>query len=154
MAGELAVAGGDHDEARRAFEDAVDSFTAGSAPYDAAVSRLALAGALVALGREERAASEVLAARETFERLGAARDLLRAEGAPRRAVMPEALGELTSRELEVMRLVAQGLSDAEIAERLVVSPHTVHRHVANVRSKLRLPSRAAAVAYASRAGLL
>jgi DNA-binding NarL/FixJ family response regulator len=68
--------------------------------------------------------------------------------------MPEALGELTSRELEVMRLVAQGLSDAEIAERLVVSPHTVHRHVANVRSKLRLPSRAAAVAYASRAGLL
>ncbi len=68
--------------------------------------------------------------------------------------MPEALGELTSRELEVMRLVAQGLSDAEIAERLVVSPHTVHRHVANVRVKLRLPSRAAAVAYASRAGLL
>ena len=154
VAGELAVAGGHHDEARRAFEDAVDSFTAGSAPYDAAVSRLALAGALVALGRDERAASEVLAARETFERLGAARDLLRAEGAPRRAVMPEALGELTSRELEVLRLVAQGLSDAEIAERLVVSPHTVHRHVANVRSKLRLPSRAAAVAYASRAGLL
>jgi ATP/maltotriose-dependent transcriptional regulator MalT len=154
VAGELAAAGGDHEEARRAFEDAVDSFTAGSAPYDAAVSRLALAGALVSLGREERAASEVLAARETFERLGAARDLLRVEGAPRRAVMPEALGELTSRELEVMRLVAQGLSDAEIAERLVVSPHTVHRHVANVRSKLRLPSRAAAVAYASRAGLL
>lgn len=154
VAGELAVAGGHHDEARRAFEDAVDSFTAGSAPYDAAVSRLALAGALVALGRDERAASEVLAARETFERLGAARDLLRAEGAPRRAVMPEALGELTSRELEVLRLVAQGLSDPEIAERLVVSPHTVHRHVANVRSKLRLPSRAAAVAYASRAGLL
>lgn len=154
VAGELAVAGGHHDEARRAFEDAVDSFTAGSAPYDAAISRLALAGALVALGRDERAASEVLAARETFERLGAARDLLRAEGAPRRAVMPEALGELTSRELEVLRLVAQGLSDPEIAERLVVSPHTVHRHVANVRSKLRLPSRAAAVAYASRAGLL
>ena len=154
VAGELAVAGGQHDEARRAFEDAVDSFTAGSAPYDAAVSRLALAGALVALGRDERAASEVLAARETFERLGAARDLLRAEGVPRRAVMPEALGELTSRELEVLRLVAQGLSDPEIAERLVVSPHTVHRHVANVRAKLRLPSRAAAVAYASRAGLL
>ena len=51
-------------------------------------------------------------------------------------------------------LIAQGLSDAEIAERLVVSPHTVHRHVANVRTKLRLPSRAAAVAYATREGLL
>jgi DNA-binding CsgD family transcriptional regulator len=61
---------------------------------------------------------------------------------------------LTARECEVLRLVAQGLSDAEIADRLVVSRHTVHRHVANVRVKLRLPSRAAAVAYASRAGLL
>ena len=50
--------------------------------------------------------------------------------------------------------MAQGLNDGEIAERLVLSPHTVHRHVANVRTKLRLPSRAAAVAYAARAGLL
>jgi DNA-binding CsgD family transcriptional regulator len=54
----------------------------------------------------------------------------------------------------VLTLVAQGLSDAEIAERLIVSPHTVHRHVANVRTKLGLPSRAAAVAYATREGLL
>jgi DNA-binding NarL/FixJ family response regulator len=61
---------------------------------------------------------------------------------------------LTARELDVLRLVAQGLSDAEIAERLVLSQHTVHRHVANVRTKLRLPSRSAAVAYAARAGLL
>lgn len=61
---------------------------------------------------------------------------------------------LTERELEVLRLVARGLSDGEIAERLVVSPHTVHRHVANVRAKLREPSRAAAVASAARRGLL
>jgi DNA-binding CsgD family transcriptional regulator len=54
----------------------------------------------------------------------------------------------------VLQLVAQGLGDGEIAERLVLSPHTVHRHVANVRAKLRLPSRGAAVAYAARAGLL
>jgi DNA-binding CsgD family transcriptional regulator len=46
------------------------------------------------------------------------------------------------------------LSDSEIAERLVLSQHTVHRHVANIRTKLRLPSRAAAVAYAARSGLL
>jgi pimeloyl-ACP methyl ester carboxylesterase/DNA-binding CsgD family transcriptional regulator len=62
--------------------------------------------------------------------------------------------ELTARELEVLRLVAAGLSDAEIAERLVLSPHTVHRHVANIRTKLRLPSRAAAAAHAARSGLL
>jgi pimeloyl-ACP methyl ester carboxylesterase/DNA-binding CsgD family transcriptional regulator len=61
---------------------------------------------------------------------------------------------LTERELEVLRLVGRGLSDAEIAERLVVSPHTVHRHVANVRAKLGEPSRAAAVASAARRGLL
>jgi ATP/maltotriose-dependent transcriptional regulator MalT len=50
--------------------------------------------------------------------------------------------------------VARGLSEGQIPERLVVSPHTVHRHVANVRAKLGEPSRAAAVASAVRLGLL
>lgn len=63
-------------------------------------------------------------------------------------------GELSERELEILRLVAAGLSDREIAEQLVLSPHTVHRHVANIRGKLRLPSRAAAAAHATRHGLL
>jgi pimeloyl-ACP methyl ester carboxylesterase/DNA-binding CsgD family transcriptional regulator len=62
--------------------------------------------------------------------------------------------DLSAREREVLRLVAAGLSDVEIAEKLVLSPHTVHRHVANIRTKLRLPSRAAAVAHAARIGLL
>lgn len=50
--------------------------------------------------------------------------------------------------------MAEGLSNAEIAERLVLSTHTVHRHVANVRSKLDQPSRSAAAATAIRAGLI
>lgn len=62
--------------------------------------------------------------------------------------------DLTRRETEVLGLIASGLSDREIAERLVLSPHTVHRHVANVRTKLGLPTRAAAVAEAARRGLL
>jgi pimeloyl-ACP methyl ester carboxylesterase/DNA-binding CsgD family transcriptional regulator len=62
--------------------------------------------------------------------------------------------ELTKREAEVLGLIASGLSDREIAERLVLSPHTVHRHVANVRTKLGLPTRAAAVAAATKRGLL
>jgi pimeloyl-ACP methyl ester carboxylesterase/DNA-binding CsgD family transcriptional regulator len=62
--------------------------------------------------------------------------------------------DLSRRELEVLRLVALGLGDREIADRLVLSPHTVHRHVANIRTKLRLPSRAAAAAHAARLGLL
>ena len=56
--------------------------------------------------------------------------------------MPEALGDLTARELEVLRLVASGMSDAAVAEKLIVSPHTVHRHVANIRTKLGLSPRA------------
>jgi pimeloyl-ACP methyl ester carboxylesterase/DNA-binding CsgD family transcriptional regulator len=63
-------------------------------------------------------------------------------------------GPLTKREAQVLQLVAEGLSDAEIAARLVVSPHTVHRHVANIRTKLSQPSRAAAAAYAARNGLI
>jgi DNA-binding NarL/FixJ family response regulator len=151
VAGELASASGDHEAARQACEDAVDCFTKGSAPYEAAVARVELARALGALGHVERADAEAQAARETFEMLGAARDLARVE-ALSEGDAPG--GELSPRELEVLALVAQGLSDAEIAGRLVVSPHTVHRHVANIRAKLRLPSRAAAVAYAAREGLL
>jgi pimeloyl-ACP methyl ester carboxylesterase len=74
--------------------------------------------------------------------------------APARQAGAGALDELSTREREVLRLVAQGLSDAQIAEQLVISPHTVHRHVANILAKLRLPTRAAAVAAAARGGLL
>lgn len=72
------------------------------------------------------------------------------EGPPAPASVADAvaLGELSAREREVLGLVAQGLSDAQIAERLVISPHTVHRHVANILAKLRLPTRAAAAARA------
>lgn len=76
-------------------------------------------------------------------------------GAWLRARRPEAEPPgLTERELEVLRLVAAGLNDAAIADQLVLSPHTVHRHVANVRTKLGQPSRAAAVAQAGRLGLI
>jgi pimeloyl-ACP methyl ester carboxylesterase/DNA-binding CsgD family transcriptional regulator len=65
-----------------------------------------------------------------------------------------AAGLLSGREREVLSLVANGLSDREIADRMTVSPHTVHRHVANIRHKLGSGSRAAAVAEAHRLGLL
>jgi DNA-binding NarL/FixJ family response regulator len=61
---------------------------------------------------------------------------------------------LTERELEVLRLAAQGLTDKEIAARLHRSEHTIHRHLANILGKLDLPSRTAAVAYALRQGVL
>ncbi len=74
--------------------------------------------------------------------------------APASEADTDALTDLSAREREVLGLVAQGLSDAQIAERLVISPHTVHRHVANILAKLRLPTRAAAAAAAARVGLL
>ena len=64
------------------------------------------------------------------------------------------LSGLSDREVEVLRLVAQGSSDQEIARQLGLSVHTVHRHVANVRLKLDVPSRAAAAAQATKAGLI
>jgi DNA-binding NarL/FixJ family response regulator len=63
-------------------------------------------------------------------------------------------GELTTRERDVLRLVARGLTDQQIAHDLIVSSHTVHRHVANVRRKLNVSSRAAAVAWAAQHGVV
>jgi len=153
-AARLALVRGYHEEARRASEDAIDRLTESAAPYDTAVARLALARALHALRRPESAAAEARAAREALAALGAARELEEADALLAAEHRADPLGELSRREVEILRLVAAGLGDAEIAERLVLSPHTVHRHVANVRVKLRLPSRTAAVAYAARAGLL
>jgi pimeloyl-ACP methyl ester carboxylesterase/DNA-binding CsgD family transcriptional regulator len=73
---------------------------------------------------------------------------------PQPPTASDGAGDLTKRETEVLTLIASGLSDREIADRLVLSPHTVHRHVANLRTKLGLPTRAAAVAAATKRGLL
>jgi DNA-binding CsgD family transcriptional regulator len=150
----LALARGAHEESRRACEDALDRFGEAGAPYDAAVARLGLARSLAALGRDSAAQAEARAAREAFAALGAIHDAGRADAVLSGTADSEVPGDLTPRELEVLRLVAQGLTSAEIAERLYLSPHTVHRHIANARAKLRMPSRAAAVAYAARVGLL
>jgi pimeloyl-ACP methyl ester carboxylesterase/DNA-binding CsgD family transcriptional regulator len=75
----------------------------------------------------------------------------RAPAPPAAASGPD---ELTPRERDVLRLVAEGKSDADIAQELVLSPHTVHRHVSNILRKLGLHSRAAAAAQAARAGIV
>ena len=73
---------------------------------------------------------------------------------PDAEVPGQAATVLTPRELDVLKLVAQGLSNPDIARRLVLSEHTVHRHLANILRKLGLTSRAAAAAWGTRAGLI
>jgi predicted ATPase/DNA-binding CsgD family transcriptional regulator len=77
-----------------------------------------------------------------------------AAGQARTAVSGEAASVLTARELDVLKLVAQGSSNADIAQRLFLSEHTVHRHLANILRKLDLSSRAAAAAWGVRTGLV
>jgi DNA-binding CsgD family transcriptional regulator len=123
---------------------------------------LQLAHTWLALGRRDPAAIALSGAGTTFEQLGAARHAAAArillqeiDLKPHGPIGPVArLGRLTAREIEVLRLVAQGMNDKEAAARLKLSEHTIHRHVGNILTKTGLPSRAAAVAQAARSGLL
>jgi len=103
-------------------------------------------------GDEERARLELEAARAAFDRLGAeldARTAARLLGGP--ASRP---GGLSDREVQVLRLVASGKSNRQVAAAMVISQHTVSRHLQNIFTKLQVSSRAAATAYAFEHGLL
>jgi DNA-binding NarL/FixJ family response regulator len=121
-----------------------------NAPYLAAQARVLLACAYQALGDEDGAQLEAQAAKACFEQLGAVSDLralaalqARASDAP-----APATGGLSVRELEVLKLVASGKTNKLIARELCLSEKTVDRHVSNILTKLGVPSRAAATAYA------
>ena len=130
----------------RAWEDL-------GAPHEAARARALVGLACRALGDEDGAALALEAAREDFERLGAAPDIAWVDS----IIAPEGTGPahgLTDRELEVLRLVAEGRSNREIAEALTISEHTAARHLQNIFAKLRVSSRTAAVAFAFEHGLV
>jgi ATP/maltotriose-dependent transcriptional regulator MalT len=152
--GTLAAARADHERARTLLEDAVDGFEASGAPFEAARARIELATSLAALGREEAARQEASAALASLVELGAGPEAARARRLLAASAGDASLPQLTPREREVLRLLAEGLTNRRIAGHLVVSEHTVHRHVANILRKLDLSSRTAAAAHAARAGLL
>jgi LuxR family maltose regulon positive regulatory protein len=161
-AGVLAAAGGDLDGARRQLEDAVDLFQQSGAPFEEARARTELACVLERLGRADAATAEANRALHALTQLDAKFEMSRAQAVRDRIVAartvkpasPDAAGGLSKRELEVLKLISSGLSNQAIAERLCISEHTVHRHVANTLSKLNVPSRSAAVAHVARLGLL
>ena len=139
--------------AKRHLDAALREFVRLEMPFETARTRLLLARAL--REREpEVAEAEARAALAVFENLGAYADDTTTLLRDIEAGKPSYPAGLSKRETEVLRLVAQGLSDKEIAARLVLSRHTVHRHVSSILAKLGLRSRTAAATFAARQGLI
>ena len=145
--GAVDLAEGDARSALVALRDAGEGWRALEAPYEAARVGVLVGLVCQALGDGDSAALEWEAARDAFERLGARPDLARIDLL---TASPDASEEhgLTARELEVLRLVASGLSNRDIAKELVISEHTVARHLQNIFAKLGVSSRTAAGAFA------
>jgi DNA-binding CsgD family transcriptional regulator len=145
--GAVALAGGDAEGALVALRRAERLWHDLGVPYAAARARVLVGLACRALGDDDTAALELDAARAVFRQLGATPDVIRVDSLARRTTAGEAHG-LTPRELEVLRLVAAGKSNREISAVLVISEHTVARHLQNIFTKLGVSSRTAASAFA------
>lgn len=148
--GAVALALGEPGEALTTLQTSCRIWLELNAPYEVARVRALMAVAYRELGSTDSAALEADTARTTFERLGAEPDARRMRsfiGAP------DPTG-LTQREIEVLRLVAAGLTNQHIATELRISERTVHRHVSNMFAKLDVSSRAAATAAAYEHGLV
>ena len=153
-AGSVSLAEGDAGHALVELRSAARTWQALHMPYDAARARLTLGSACAVLGDRTSAEMEFEGAREVFAALGAVRDVAQAnslltglsgtEGS-RPTTAP---CTLTGREREVLVALAAGLSNREIAAALVVSPHTVARHVEHIYAKLGVTNRTSATAYA------
>jgi DNA-binding CsgD family transcriptional regulator len=144
--GAVWLAAGDAGTASVALRHARQVWQELEAPYETARVRELVGLACRALGDEDSATLELEAARGMFEQLGAAPDVARVD-----SLIAKAGGDthgLTERELEVLRLVAAGKSNREISGALIISEHTVARHLQNTFAKLNVSSRTAASAFA------
>jgi DNA-binding CsgD family transcriptional regulator len=151
--GAVELAGGDAPAAVGPLRRAFRVWHEAGAPYIAAKLRVLVARACQALGDRDSAKLELDLAREVFARLGAAPDLAALAADDTRAAAARSDG-LSPRELEVLRLVATGKTNKQIARQLFLSEKTVDRHVSNIFSKVNVASRAAATAYAYQRGLV
>jgi DNA-binding CsgD family transcriptional regulator len=144
--GSAELATGDARTALASFRRAWSLWQTMDAPYELARARVGIGLACRALGDGETAALELAAARDAFEGLGATPDVRRVDsitGTP-----PPIPGGLSEREAEVLRLIAGGGTNREIAQALGISERTVDRHVSNIFTKLDVSSRAAATSFA------
>jgi DNA-binding CsgD family transcriptional regulator len=145
--GAVLLAEGDPAQALETLRRAWKTWHELGIPYEAARVRVLIGQCCREVGDEETARLELHAALGTFRRLGARPDIARAEALARKA-SPGPAGELTAREVEVIRLVAAGKTNRMIAAELFLSEKTVARHVSNIFTKLGISSRSAATAYA------
>jgi len=152
-AGTVRLTTGDAQGALTALRQAWMDWQEIDAPWDAARIRVLLGLACRALGDDGSARLEFVAAERVFQRLGAGPDLARLN-ALRSPSTATSEGRLTRRERQVLALVATGMTNRAIATELAISDRTVDRHVSNILSKLDLPSRSAATAYAYERGVV
>lgn len=132
------------------WQDAIRHFGSAGLAFDQAEGHIELASLLVATGDDLGARHHATSALEALRPLRAGTAIDRA----RALLTPGGTGPLTPRQTDVLRLVARGLSNSEIAGELHLSEHTVHRHIANIYRALGLASRAAAATYAASRGLI
>ncbi len=152
--GQLALATDDSSGAKAPLEDALDLYERVQLPFETALVRLDLGRALYAVGRDDSALDLIRTAHDTFRGLGAAAEVARARGLIDQLAGPAGPTILSPRETEVLKLLSRGLSNQEIADELFVSRHTIRRHVSSILTKLDVPSRTAAVAYALEQNLI
>ena len=152
-AGAVALAEGDASAAIGHLREACAIWREVEAPYEIALVRELIGLAYRQIGDDEGAQLELEAASESFERLGARPAAARVASLIA-APSPDMRGPLTGREVEVLRLIASGKTNRAIAGELAISEKTVARHVSNILTKLDLPSRSAATAYAYNRNLL
>ncbi|MDP8927736.1 MAG: LuxR C-terminal-related transcriptional regulator [Actinomycetota bacterium] len=145
--GMIRVAADEPEDALPLLRRAMEKWHALDVPYETARVHVLIGHASRALGDDEGTRSEWAAARETFAGLGAQPDLERLDGLTEEEADRKTHG-LSARQLEVLQHVAAGRTNREIADALVISRRTVERHVSDIFTKLEVPSRAAATAYA------
>ncbi len=147
------LAGDDAPAALGPLRDAWRLWRQAKVPYLAARVRVLIGLACREIGDEDGSRLELAAARAEFEQLGASPDIDIVDLHTKLALARNA-GGLTRRELQVLRLVANGKTNKAIASELSLSQKTIDRHLSNIFTKLDVPSRAAATAYVYEHNLL